>query len=82
MRLSSSQYWDCKRRDPIRFSEPPTQKSKRKWDKIIDGFMDGRIDELKQIYRTVTRGRIFEVLLEMNLTSLKSTITRNQYSSI
>lgn len=33
--------------------------------------MDGRIDELKNIYRTGARGRIFEVLIKISLDSIK-----------
>ncbi len=62
MNFSGYQRWGSKRRYPIKFSESPTQKNKNKWDKIIDTFMEGSIDELKQIYRNGTRGRIFEIL--------------------
>ena len=64
MFFSGFQDQSCKKREPIQFSEPPTPKNKNKWDKIIDTFMEGRIDELKQIYRTGTRGRIFEELVK------------------
>lgn len=45
---------DYTRRNPIRFSEPPTYKNKNKWDKIITTFMEGRkqmAEKLQQIQR-------------------------------
>jgi len=59
----------------MKFSEPPTLKNKNKWDKIINAFMEGRIDELKQIYRNGTRGRIFEALVNKALDVLKINYT-------
>lgn len=71
MIFSGCQARDYTKRNPIRFSEPPTDKNKNKWDKIITSFMEGRIDELKQIYRNGTRGRIFEVLVKKALNRLE-----------
>lgn len=67
MHFSNLQHRGYKQREPIRFSEPPSHRNKNKWDKIIDTFMKGRIDELKQIYRNGSRGRIFEVLVKRSL---------------
>lgn len=70
MVFSGCQDQNFKKPEPIHFSEPPIQKNKNKWDKIINSFMEGRIDELEQIYRTGTRGRIFEVLVKKALDHL------------
>jgi len=71
MVYSGYQDQSCKKREPIRFSEPLSRKNKNKWDKIINAFMENRLDELKQIYRTGTRGRIFEVLVREALDLLR-----------
>jgi hypothetical protein len=68
--LSGYQHRGSKRRYPIKFSELRTQRNKNKWDKIIDTFMEGSIDELQQIYRNGTRGRIFEILVKQSLDHL------------
>ena len=75
MHFSNLQHRGYKQREPIRFSEPPSHRNKNKWDKIIDTFMKGRIDELKQIYRNGSRGRIFEVLVKRSLDILGQSYT-------
>ena len=51
-------------RKPNRYAEPIPPRRQKKWDKIINAFMEGRFDELEKIQRTGTRGRIFEVLIK------------------
>ena len=70
MMLFGYQCPGCNRRYPLKFSEPPAQRNKNKWDKIIAAFMEGSFDELKQIYKNGTRGRIFEVLVKNALDHL------------
>jgi len=36
----------------------------KKWTRIINSFMEGRIEELKKIHRTGTRERIFSTLIK------------------
>jgi len=40
------------------------QNKMKKWDKIINTFMERRIDELKRMYKNGTRERIFELLVK------------------
>jgi len=58
-------------RKPDRYAEPIPPRRQKKWNKIINAFMEGRFDELKIIHRTGTRGRIFEVLVKGMLETLK-----------
>ena len=51
-------------RRPIRYAKPSSPRLQKKWAKIISAFMEGQFDELKEIYRTGTRGRIFAVLIK------------------
>lgn len=49
-------------RHPDRFAPPPTERRRRKWTPIISAFMEDRLDELRSIQRTGTRGRILSTL--------------------
>ncbi|MBT6339980.1 MAG: hypothetical protein HOA72_22150 [Desulfobacula sp.] len=46
-------------RKPNRYAKPIPPRCQKKWAKIIGAFLEGRFDELKEIHRTGTRGRIF-----------------------
>lgn len=58
-------------RKPNRYAEPTPAGRQEKWEKIINAFMENRLDELKQIHRTGTRGRIFAFLIKNMLDILK-----------
>ncbi len=50
-------------RNPNRFADPIPLRHQKKWSRIIDAFMDERFEDLKEIHRTGTRGRIFAFLI-------------------
>ena len=56
---------------PDRYAEPIPAGRQKKWDKIINTFMENQFDELIQIHRTGTRGRIFSFLIKNMLDILQ-----------
>ena len=51
-------------RKPSQYADPIPERHQKKWDRIIQSFMQGDIDELKKIQRGGTRGRIFAALVK------------------
>ena len=49
-------------RHPDRFAPPSSERKRHKWKPIIAAFMEDRLDELRSIQRTGTRGRILSTL--------------------
>jgi len=58
-------------RKPDRYAKPPSPRLQKKWDNIVNAFMENHFDELKAIHRTGTRGRIFAVLIKKMLDALQ-----------
>ncbi len=58
-------------RQPDRYANPIPARSQKKWTKMYNAFMDSRFDELKEIHRTGTRGRIFAFLIKNMLDILQ-----------
>ena len=58
-------------RKPDGYADPILLRHQKKWDLIINAFMKDQLEELKEIYRTGTRGRIFAELVKKMLEILK-----------
>jgi len=57
-------------RIPDGFAPELTARRRRKWERIIAAFLEGRLDELQTIHRGGARGRIFSHLIETMLKTL------------
>jgi len=57
---------------PDRYAKSSSPRLQKKWDIIINAFIEVRFNELKKIHRTGTRGRIFAVLINDMLKILKT----------
>jgi hypothetical protein len=58
-------------RKPNGYADPISLNRQKKWNPIISAFMEDQLEELKEIYRTGTRGRIFAELVKNMLDILK-----------
>jgi hypothetical protein len=58
-------------RFPDRYADPPAQRHRKKWERIIGSFMSGDLESLRVFQRTGARGRVFRVLIEEMLSILE-----------